>query len=123
MVLNLEKGNKPLIHILEKIFDQEALIEQFLSWGKIVHISLGEENYYIDFSSQERLKNMISETLPAKNPNFKLKTTAPILLGILHKTIDPLDAYVQGQVIFEGCLIDAMEFAEMVQKSLGKKEE
>ena len=120
---NLDDENKDLIQMLENIFDQETLIKQFINWGKIVHLDLGEENYYIDFSSQENGEKMLSQIQPSKNPNFSIKTSAHILLGILHKTIDPLDAYVQGQVIFEGCLIDAMEFAEMVQQSLGKKED
>ena len=122
-MLSLDEANNILIQMLEEIFDQKTLIEPFINWGKIVHINLGMENYYIDFSSQRSREKIISRTSPTKNPDFKIKTTAPILLGILHKTIDPLDAYVQGQVIFEGCLIDAMEFAEMVQQSLGKKED
>ena len=86
-------------------------MEKLRVWGKVVQLTIDEEEYYIDFK-----EIMTTRLIKGENASFdfKLSTSSVIFNQIIHNELNPVEAVVSGEVTIEGSLTDALEFSEMM---------
>ena len=86
-------------------------MEKLQIWGKVVQLTIDDEDYYIDFK-----EIMTTRLIKGKHFSFdfKLSTSSSIFNQIIHNELNPVEAVVSGEVAIEGSLTDALEFSEMM---------
>ncbi|MHA2362451.1 MAG: SCP2 sterol-binding domain-containing protein [Candidatus Hodarchaeales archaeon] len=101
--------------VIASLEEHPEIIDQFISWGKIVQLCLSLENsnedFYIDFSNSTELS--IQEGLH-DNPNFIVRTTLDILTKMIIGELDTMDSVITGLVNIEGSITEALEFSELL---------
>ena len=80
-------------------------------WGKIVQLTIDEDDFFIDFNDKEHFFLKIGSN---GNYDFKLSTSSAIFFQIIKNEINPVEAVVSGEVTIEGSLTDALEFSELI---------
>lgn len=86
-------------------------ITKLQEWGKIVQLTIDQEDFFIDFKDKEHffLK-------PGSNDDydFKLSTSSITFFQIIKNELNPVEAVVSGEVAISGSLTDALEFSELI---------
>ena len=81
-------------------------------WGKIVQLVIDENEYFIDFNSENfALVDGFNEDY-----DFKLSSSSTIFFQIINNVLNPVEAVVSGEVAIEGSLTDALEFSELISR-------
>lgn len=105
-----------LVDMVNKTIDKldTDTINKLQSWGKVVQLTIDDEDYYIDFKEIKTNRLIKGEH---SSFDFKLSTSSIIFNQIIHNELNPVEAVVSGEVTIEGSLTDALEFSEMMTSS------
>lgn len=106
-----------LVEMVNKTIDKldSTTIEKLQTWGKVVQLTIDNEDYYIDFRKIKETRLIKGED---STFDFKLSTTSNIFNQIIHNELNPVEAVVSGEVAIEGSLTDALEFSEIMTANI-----
>lgn len=88
-----------------------STITKLQEWGKIVQLTIDEDNFFIDFKDTE---HFFLKAGSNDNYDFKLSTSLTTFFQIINNEVNPVEAVVSGEVAIEGSLTDALEFSELI---------
>ncbi len=86
-------------------------VSKLQEWGKLVQLTIDEDNFFIDFSDKEHFFLRVGSK---EDYDFKLSTSSATFFQIIRNELNPVEAVVSGEVTIEGSLTDALEFSELI---------